>query len=362
MFDNYLDEVILMVLIPFIFTALIMPYVIKISNFIGAMDVPKDNRRMHNKPMPKLGGLGIFAGFLFGYMIFGESTVQMNSILIGSFIIVVTGFCDDLKTIVAKYKFMGQLLAAFTIVFYGQIQVDGINFFGNFVEFGFLAQPITIFFILGCINVIGFLDGLDGLSSGVSSIFFLTIGVIAFMQGKTATLEIILAFVMLGSTLGFLLYNFYPAKIFAGDIGPQLMGFMIAIVSLLGYKGTLITSLVIPLIILALPILDTIFAILRRVLKKKPIYEADKDHFHHQFLKMNFSQRKTVLVAYTITGLFSLATIFAVIGDTNISSAIYFLLLVLAIWFVLHTGILSEKVSKKVKKFEEKNFDIHKNI
>ena len=203
---------------------------------------------------------------------------------------------------------LGQFIAACTIVFYGQILLSNITAFGYEIEFGIFSYPITIFFILGCTNVIRLIDGVDGLSSGISSIFYLTIGIIAFFQGRVETLEIILTFIMLGATAGFLVHNFYPAELFAGEAGSAFMGFTIAIISLLGYKGTLLTSLLVPITILAVPILDTLFAILRRSLKGKPIFEADKEHLHHQFLKMNFSQRRTVIVIYAIDILFSIAS------------------------------------------------------
>lgn len=355
MFDDYLDQIFLMVLTTFVFTALIMPLTNKIAHHIGAIDVPKDERRVHSKPIPKLGGLGIFIGFLFGYMLFGIQSIQMNSILIGSFIIIIYGIIDDIKTLPAKYELLGQFLAACTIVFYGQILLSNITAFGYEIEFGIFAYPITIFFILGCTNVIRLIDGVDGLSSGLSSIFYLTIGIIAFFQGRVETLEIILTFIMLGATAGFLVHNFYPAKLFAGEAGSAFMGFTIAIISLLGYKGTLLTSVLVPLTILAVPILDTLFAILRRRLKGKSIFEADKEHLHHQFMKMNFSQRRTVIIIYAIDILFSIASIFYALRDPFIGMIIYLVLLVIVIWIVLHTSIISEKVENKVKKFEEEH-------
>ena len=355
MFNDYLDKVFLMVLLTLVFSSIIMPFTSKIAHHIGAIDVPKDERRVHNKPIPKLGGLGIFASFLFGYMLFGVQSVQMNSILIGSFIIVIYGICDDIKTLSSKYELLGQFLAALVITFYGNILIGGINFFGQSIDFGIFAYPITIFFLLGCTNAIRLIDGIDGLSSGISSIFFLTIGIIAFFQGKVESLEIIISFIMLGSCSGFLIHNFYPAKLFAGEAGSAFMGFMIGIISILGYKGTLVTSLIVPITILAVPILDTLFAIIRRILKGKPIFEADKDHLHHQFLKMNFSQKTTVLIIYVIDLLFSLVSIFYAIRDPQIAIVMYILLSILVLWFVLHTGIISDKVKEKVKKIEHKN-------
>ncbi len=361
MFNDYLDQIFLMVLTTFVFTALIMPITIKVAEHIGAIDVPKDDRRVHKRPVPKLGGLGIFLGFLFGYMLFGVQSVKMNSILISSFIIILYGIIDDIKTLNARYELVGQLLAASIIVFYGQILLTEISIFGHIIEFGLFAYPITLFFILGCTNVIRLIDGLDGLSSGISSIFFLTTGIIAFFQGRVETLEITIAFIMLGATLGFLVHNFYPAKLFAGEAGSAFMGFMISIISLLGYKGTFVTSLLVPILILAVPILDTLFAIIRRKLRGRPIFEADKEHLHHQFLKITHSQRRTVLVIYAIDILFSITSILYVLNDPYLAMAIYFILLLIVLWLILHTSIISDKVEEKVKTFEEKHIKNKKN-
>lgn len=360
MFNDYLDQIFLMALTTFVFTALIMPLTNVIAHHIGAIDVPKDDRRVHKKPIPKLGGLGIFVGFLFGYMLFGIQSVQMNSILIGSFIIILYGIIDDIKTLPAKYELIGQLIAASVIVFYGQILLTDITIFGSSIDFGVFSYPITIFFILGCTNVIRLTDGLDGLSSGISSIFFLTIGIISFFQGRVQTLEITLAFIMLGATLGFLVHNFYPAKLFAGEAGSAFMGFIISIISLLGYKGTLLTSVLVPILILAVPILDTLFAIIRRKLKKMPIFEADKEHLHHQFLKMTHSQRKTVLVIYAINILFSIASILYVLDDPYHGLILYIILILIVVWLILHTSIISEKMENKVKRFEENHKKLKK--
>ncbi|MBP5684397.1 MAG: undecaprenyl/decaprenyl-phosphate alpha-N-acetylglucosaminyl 1-phosphate transferase, partial [Bacilli bacterium] len=305
---------------------------------------------------PKLGGLGIFFGFLFGYMIFGVNTIQMNSVLIGSFIIIITGIVDDIKPITAFQKLVGQVAAALTIIFYGNIILSHATIFGYDFQFGILAYPITLLFILGCVNIINLIDGLDGLSSGISSIYFITIGIISYFQGKLNSLPVIIGFIMLGATLGFLLHNFSPAKLFAGDSGSMFMGFIISVVALLGFKGTMLTSLIVPILILAIPILDTFFAIIRRLLKKQPIFKADKEHMHHQFLKMNFTPRATVLIVYVINILFSLASIFYVLKDPVKGSIIYVSLFLLVVFFVLNTSIISEKVSEKVKNIERKGF------
>ncbi len=355
MFNDYLDEIFLIALTTFIFTALIMPFTIKIANHIGAIDVPRDDRRVHNKPIPKLGGLGIFMGFLFGYMMFGVQSIKMNSILIGSFIIIIYGIFDDIKTLKARYELLGQLIAAATIVFYGQILLTSITVFGCTIEFGLLSYPITLFFILGCTNIIRLIDGIDGLSSGISSIFFLTIGIIAFFQGQVETLEITLTFIMLGACAGFLVHNFYPARLFAGEAGSAFMGFIISVISLLGYKGTLLTSVLVPILILAVPIMDTLFAIIRRKLKGKPIFEGDKEHLHHQLLKKKYSQRRTVLVIYAINIMFSIASILYVLKSPYFGMVFYLVLLIIVGWLVFGTSIISEKLENKTKEFEEKH-------
>jgi len=353
MFGKDIDYILIIVSVTFLFTAIIMPFMIRIANHIGAIDLPR-TRHIHKNPMPKLGGLGIFLGFLFGYMLFGINSIQMNSVLIGSFIIIIVGLIDDIKPIKGYQKLLGQIIASAIIVFYGKILLSNVTMFGFNIEFGIFTYPITLLFIISCTNIINLIDGMDGLSGGISSIFFITIGIICYFQGKLNSLAAIITFIMLGATLGFLLHNFNPAKIFAGDTGSMFMGFIISIVALLGFKGTTFTSLFVPLLILAIPILDTLFAIIRRILKRQPIFSADKEHMHHQFLKMNFSQRTTVLIVYAINILFSLASIFYVLGDPVKGRFIYIILFFMVLWFVLNTSIISDKVSTKVKNMEKK--------
>lgn len=333
--------------------ALSIPLVKKIAIHVNALDIPNE-RKVHKKPMPRLGGLGIFFAFLVGYMCFAQNTVKMNSILIGSFIIVLTGIIDDIKPLDAKDKLIGQLLSAAVIVFYGEILLENITAFGLNINFGYFAYPITILFIVACMNIINLIDGLDGLAGGICAIFFMTIIIISFFQGRTTGLEFTLALVMLGSTLGFLIHNFYPAKIFAGDSGALFLGFIIAVISLLGFKGTVLTSVFVPLLILAVPILDTLFAIIRRLLKHKKISDADKQHLHHQLLGMKFSHRNTVLIIYGVNILFAMASIFYTLNeqiDIYIRRGIYIVLLVLVFWFVNKTNIVTDKhISFKRKK------------
>ena len=352
MLDSTILYSIKVVIFTLLIAALSIPIAKKIAIHVNALDIPNE-RKVHKKNMPRLGGLGIFFAFLVGYMFFAPNTIKMNSILIGSFIIVLTGIIDDIKPLDAKDKLIGQLLSAAVIAFYGEILLDNITAFGLNINFGYFAYPITIVFIVACMNIINLIDGLDGLAGGIASIFFMTIVIICFFQARTTGLEFILALIMLGSTLGFLIHNFYPAKIFAGDSGSLFLGFIIAVISLLGFKGTVLTSVFVPIMILGVPILDTFFAIVRRLLKHKKITDADKLHLHHQLLGMKFSHRNTVLIIYGVNILFAMASIFYTLNeqiDIYIRRGIYIILLILVFWFVNRTNIITEKQLKFKKK------------
>lgn len=345
---NNITHILLIIVTCMIFTLIITFYIKKIAFHIKALDIPNE-RKVHTKPMPRLGGLGIFLGFLFGYMLFGVQSLQMNSILIGSFLIVLLGVMDDIKPLDAKTKFLGQILATCVLIFYGDILLTKISLYGLTINFGILSYPITIFFVLSCINIINLIDGLDGLSSGTCSIFYATIGIIAFMKGSTNILPITLSFIMLGSTLGFLYHNFYPAKIFSGDSGSMFQGFMIAVISLLGFKTTAFISFFVPVLILGIPILDTLFAIIRRTLKHQKIYLPDKCHLHHQLLNMGLSHRNTVLAIYAMDMLFAFASIIYTTKDKILGKYIYVILFLLVIWIVSRTSIIKDKKVPKNK-------------
>lgn len=349
--QELLIKILLMVFTTFLFVAFITPFIKKIAHHIKAVDIPNE-RKVHKEPMPRLGGLGIYFGFLLGYILFGVQDKMMNSIFIASFIIIITGIIDDVQPLKASHKFIGQLIATCIVVFYGNILLKDISAFGLYFDFGILTYPITIFFILGCINCMNLIDGLDGLATGISSIYFLTIGIIAAMQGKTG-LDFVLTFIMLGSTLGFLVHNFNPASIFMGDSGSMFLGFIIAVISLLGFKNVTMTSLIIPLLILAIPILDTIFAIIRRTLKGESISTPDKFHIHHQLLNRNFSQRATVLIIYAINLLFAFASIVYVLKDQILGYIIYGILLLIVVLFVVKTNVVFDQKEMKKKRFHK---------
>lgn len=338
-------DVVLMIIIPFIFVVLFIPIVKRIALHIGAMDIP-NQRKVHKVPIPRLGGLGIYLGFLFGYMLFGYQSVLMNSILIGSFIVILIGIVDDIHSVPARYKFLAQLVASCIVTFYGGILLEDVSAFGVYINFGIFSQIVTVIFITAIMNCINFIDGLDGLAGGISAIYFLMIGIIAIIFQSTG-LDMILSFIMLGSTLGFLVHNFYPATIFMGDSGSLFLGFIIAIISLLGYKNVTFTSLIVPIFLLAIPIMDTLFAIIRRLLRHESIAMPDKCHLHHQLLRLNFSIRKAVLIIYFVDLLFAVASIIYVFGDYRFGIFIYSLLFIIVLVFIYKTDIIRERKTKK---------------
>ena len=344
------------ILFVFLVTALVMPVIIKIAHHVNALDMPNE-RKVHKEPMPRMGGLAIFIGFLVGYMLFCNQTVQMNSILIGSFFIILVGIFDDIKPLSPSIKFCGQLLAAIIVVYYGNIVMQDISAFGIYIDFGIFAGPITILFITAVINCMNLIDGLDGLAGGIATIFFITIAIISNIYGLYNGLDASLTLIMIGATLGFLLYNFHPAKLFMGDSGSMFLGYIISIISLLGFKNVTLTSFIVPVLILAIPILDTLFAIIRRLLKGQSFAKADKEHFHHQILRMAGNQTKTVLIIYLIQILFSAASIIYVLRNQTLGKIVYAIIFIIIIWIVATTNIVFDrkKISEDIKtKFSKK--------
>ena len=301
----------LTMLVCFICSILITPIVKKIAFKIGATDKP-NQRKVHQKIMPRLGGLAIYISFVVGVLIVQPQSTNPNTliaVMIGSAIVIITGILDDMFELSAKVKFLAQIIAAAVVIFYGGVQVEFINlpFSDGQLEFGFLSIPITFLWIVGITNAINLIDGLDGLAAGVSSIALITISVMAILIPNPFV--VVMGAILLASTLGFLIFNFYPAKIFMGDTGALFLGYMIAVLSLLGFKNVTMISLIIPVIILGVPISDTFFAILRRIVNKKPLSAPDKSHLHHCLLGLGFTHRQTVLIIYAMAAFFGLAAV-----------------------------------------------------
>ncbi|MCS7459969.1 undecaprenyl/decaprenyl-phosphate alpha-N-acetylglucosaminyl 1-phosphate transferase [Paenibacillus doosanensis] len=291
---------------------LMTPLVKKFAFWVGAVDAP-NHRKVHSRIMPRLGGLAIFVGFVGAYFVISPAIDSLNGdvaigLLVGGAIIVLVGALDDRFDLSPKVKLLGQIIAACVVVYSGVV-IDLVNvpFGDTTVSLTWLAVPLTIFWIVGVTNAINLIDGLDGLSAGVSGIATTTILVLALMMGNITV--VLLSVILLGSIVGFLFYNFHPAKIFMGDSGALFLGFSLATLSILGFKQATVLSLLVPIMILGVPLSDTFFAILRRWVNNLPISKPDKSHLHHCLLQLGFSHRITVLIIYGVASIFGVAAV-----------------------------------------------------
>ncbi|WP_332695443.1 glycosyltransferase family 4 protein [Halalkalibacter lacteus] len=332
----------------FIVTMLITPLVKRFAIKIGAIDKP-NHRKVHQTVMARLGGLAIYIGFLIGLIILQPESPFMIPVLIGGFIIIVTGFLDDMMELSAKWKLLGQVAAA-AVVIYGGVQVEFINLpFDGQLQLGWFSIPLTLLWIIGVTNAINLIDGLDGLAAGVSSIVLITISSLAIIQGDVFVAA--LGVILLGSTLGFLVHNFNPAKIFMGDTGALFLGYMISVISLLGFKNVTMFSLLIPVIILAIPISDTLFAIVRRLVHKQPLSAPDKSHLHHCLLRLGLSHKQTVLAIYAMTAFFGLAAVMLTMSTLWISMIILCVTIIAIQFIVERVGLVSSEYRPMIKFF-----------
>ncbi|MFZ7943814.1 glycosyltransferase family 4 protein [Neobacillus sp. 19] len=331
----------------FLSTILLTPLVKKLAFKIGATDKP-NQRKVHQKIMPRLGGLAIYISFIIGMLILSPDNANALPIIFGSIIIIITGILDDVLELSAKVKFIAQIAAAAVVVVWGGVDVDFINLpFGGQIQFGYLSIPIAIIWIVGITNAINLIDGLDGLAAGVSSIALITISGMAMIMGNGFVT--VVAAIVLASTLGFLLYNFHPAKIFMGDTGALFLGYMISVLSLLGFKNVAIISFIVPIIILGVPISDTFFAILRRIVNKKPLSAPDKSHLHHCLLRSGFTHRQTVLIIYAIAAFFGLSAIIFSQAKVLGGSLFIVILLILIELFAEMIGLVGKNYRPLIK-------------
>ncbi|MBS3969450.1 MAG: undecaprenyl/decaprenyl-phosphate alpha-N-acetylglucosaminyl 1-phosphate transferase [Clostridia bacterium] len=293
-------QVILPVVIAFLVAFISTPIVLRLAKKWGAMDAPCD-RKVHTFAMPRMGGLAIYAGFIAAVLATQTIDAKLAGILIGCTIIVLLGIADDIKGLSPKVKLAGQTLAALVVVLFGVKVSILTNPFADvlFLENFKLAIPFTVLWIVGVTNAVNLIDGLDGLAAGTSGIAAVTIGVVAFLEGHLAVA--VLAIILAASVFGFLPFNFNPAKIFMGDTGSMFLGFTLSVLAVVGLtKSTTVISVFIPVVILGIPIFDTMYAITRRFLNGTPIFQADKEHLHHQLLNMGLTHKQTVLVIYAV--------------------------------------------------------------
>lgn len=308
--------------------ALISTPVVRTLAFrVGAVDVPKDARRMHDHPIPRMGGLAIFFGFILSVLLFLPLTEQLRGMLLGAVVIVILGIFDDIYALPAKPKFLVQILAALLAVLAGNriFFLSNINVFSAdpYWYLGWLSIPVSVFWIVGITNAVNLIDGLDGLACGVSTISSMTMLVIALMVSEPDVAVLMAA--LAGACLGFLPYNLNPARIFMGDTGSTFLGFILAVVSIQGlFKFYTIISFAVPFLMLGLPIFDTTFAILRRLAKGQSPMTPDRGHIHHRLIDMGFSQKQAVAVLYLISAILGLSAV--VLTTSGVLKAMLFLL------------------------------------
>lgn len=317
------------------------PFVKRFAYRVGAIDVPKDNRRMHKKPIPRLGGLGIFLAFLCALLLFGEYSAQMLSVMLGATVIVVLGIFDDIMALGAKFKFVVQIFAAAIPVCMGGLRIEMFTSFNPFSPnpyfgLGVFSIPVTIIWIVGITNAVNLIDGLDGLAVGVSSIAAITMLAVSLLAGQPLIAVIMAA--LTGACIGFLPYNFNPASIFMGDTGSTFLGYMLATASIMGlFKFYAVISFAVPFLILGLPIFDTFSAITRRIAEGRSPMSPDRGHVHHKLMDMGFNQKQAVAILYAISGTLGLAAV--VLTSSGEMKAMILLIAVLLV-FAAALGIL----------------------
>ena len=324
----------------------LVPLVKKIAFKVDALDYP-NNRKVHTMPTPRLGGIGIVVSFYVGIFIVFGFTQTAISIIFPSMFVVLAGILDDIFTISPKVKLFLQFMGALVFVSFGGNHI--ISFFmveGQQLPLNELSLVITVLWLIGASNAVNLIDGLDGLAGGVSLISSLSLGLLCILIGNNT--YGIVTFILAASILGFLKYNFYPASIFMGDTGALFLGFILGELAILGaLKGATFISFILPILILGIPILDTVWSIIRRVLSGKPIMNADKNHFHHRLLNRGFSHRQTVLFIYCISAILGVTAVLAS-GISTINMVIVVVVVVVIILLLFaQMGLFSKTDSQK---------------
>ena len=350
-------------ILAFIVSFMATPYTIKIADKIGAVDVPKDKRRMHTKKMPKFGGPAVILGFLVSMVylliimsvegsidLFSEQEYgkKLLGLILGIIVIGITGILDDTKTLKWWQQLFGQVIAAIIVVSFGiRIEHLDIPFLYRVGLNDMFSTIITIMWIVGVTNAINLIDGLDGLSSGISLISCISL-LIIFLMNNSPMIATVLVTALSGALVGFLPFNFSPAKTFIGDTGSNFLGFMLAVVSILGVAKTYTAAvIVLPVIVLGLPIFDVIFAIVRRIVKGKSIkavFKPDKGHLHHKLVAKGFTQKQAVLILYGLSA--SLGMFAIILFDSGIWKALSFLLMIIAAIAIGYRNFIKEKEGK----------------
>ena len=353
----FLTRILVALAVAAVISYLATPFVKKLAFKIGAVDVPKDNRRMHKKPIPRLGGLAIVIAFLLCTFLFVKLEKQMQGILLGAIIILVVGVLDDCLALPALPKFFAQIAAATIVVMHGcEIRYVTNPFSVVPFDLGWLAGPVTVFWIVLMTNAVNFIDGLDGLAVGVSGISTATMLVIALLLGEESVAVVLAA--LLGACIGFIPYNFNPAQIFMGDTGSTFLGFVLASISVQGlFKMYAVISFMVPFLILGVPFFDVSFAVIRRLAKGQNPMTADRGHIHHRLIDMGLSQKQSVAIVYMLTGVLGLA---AVLLANNTGTKAFILFAAVFVVAVLGFAVIfgpHHRPQQKEEKHEEENHE-----
>lgn len=347
---------ILTFVVAFVFSFAATPIAYRLAFKVGAVDVPKDKRRMHKKPTPRIGGIAIIFGFLVAICCFGRMTRELTAMLVGGAIIAVMGFVDDCKNLDAKLKFVIQIIAALVVMIGGNIRITVFtnpNIFSNsqyLVLPWWLSGIATIIWIVFITNAVNFIDGLDGLAAGVSAIMSVSLVFIAIRVGEYPVAVVGLA--IMGACFGFLPFNFNPAKIFMGDTGSTFLGFILATLSIQGvFKSYAVISFAVPLLILGLPLFDAMFAMIRRIYHGQSPMSADRGHLHHRLIDMGFSQKQTVFILYAISGILGITAV--LLAEYGTIRALILMISVLI--FILIQGLSHKNPLTEEDENEESN-------
>ncbi|MCR4963591.1 MAG: undecaprenyl/decaprenyl-phosphate alpha-N-acetylglucosaminyl 1-phosphate transferase [Firmicutes bacterium] len=304
---------------------LVTPLAIRLAHKYHIVDQP-NARKVHQTPTPRMGGVAIYAGFVVGVLLSGCYTRPVAALLVSSTLVMLTGLVDDIRGISPKVKLLGQIVASLVFC----LGSSGVQFItnplnGGLIDLGFWGIPVTVLWLTGVSNAVNLIDGLDGLSAGVSAIAALCMAAVCLAQGNAPAA--IAAVILVCAAAGFLRYNFHPAKTFMGDCGSLFLGFVLGAIAIMGLsKGATVVSLFIPFIIMGIPIFDTLFSILRRMFLHKPIFQADKGHLHHSLLSLGLSHRQTVLAIYAISLVMGLSAVLMAVLTS--SQAVVILILV----------------------------------
>lgn len=336
---------IIIFLVAALFAFAITPMIIKLAFLIKAVDIPNDERRIHNKPMPRLGGFAIYISFILCTLFFLKLDKQLIGIIIGGTIMLIMGIVDDIYQLKALPKLMIQIFAAIILIIFGvtvkSVTIPFIVGDGS-VGINYIGIPLTVLWVVGITNAINLVDGLDGLACGISLISALTLFGVSIIS--TRYMSVFLTAILSGACIGFLPYNFNPAKIFIGDTGSQFLGFMLAAISIQGaIKSATAVAVAVPVLALGLPIYDTLFAIVRRKMNNRPIMEADRGHLHHRLLDTGLSQRQVVLIMYLISAILGGTSIIAMIASVKKSFALLIAVCAVIIAIGIEIGLFDNK-------------------